>query len=45
LYEWWKARLIRQENEEINSIWSDKEYEEENEMLIRLIRIRHKLWT
>lgn len=37
LYTWWKDRKKRE--------WSDEEYERDNEMLIRLIKIRKHLWT
>lgn len=42
LYKWWKKRIKR---EGASHIISDKQYEEDNSMLIRLIKISNRLWT
>ena len=39
LYNWWKER--KKEDDDCES----RQYEEDNEMLIRLIKIRKHLWT
>nr|GFC48183.1 hypothetical protein [Tanacetum cinerariifolium] len=46
LYEWWKARVIvlKAEGGFLDTVYSD-EYEKDNEMLIRLIKVRSYLWT
>jgi hypothetical protein len=44
LYNWWKELLIKKEKDEWNSMNNKIQYEEENEMLIRLIKIRGHLW-
>ncbi|HLP19716.1 MAG TPA: hypothetical protein VK174_05415 [Chitinophagales bacterium] len=42
LYEWWNKKLLSLPG----TVGIDKkEYEEENEMLFRLIKIREYLWT
>jgi len=44
LYNWWNERKKQEENEKFNDL--DKmQYEKDNEMLIRLIKIRQYLWT
>jgi hypothetical protein len=45
LYNWWLERLQHERNNDIDPIWTDKQYEIDNEMLIRLIKIRKYLWT
>ncbi len=42
LYDWWAKRLA---DEEVLDELSESQYEKENEMLIRLIKIRKYLWT
>ncbi len=43
LYSWWKIRVT---NDSVEPITLNKvQYEEDNEMLIRLIKIRGFLWT
>ena len=44
LYKWWKRRLKKENKSAIISA-DDKQYKEDNAMLIRLIKIRHRLWT
>ena len=38
LHSWWKKRLNKKS-------FTEKDYKEENAMLIRLIKIRSRLWT
>lgn len=45
LYEWWKERLTKELDEKFDAIWIKNQYEEDNEMLIRLIKVRQYLWT
>ena len=45
LYDWWKDLLLKNENDEWNSMHNNVQYKEENEMLIRLIKIRDHLWV
>ena len=42
LYKWWKKRIKR---EETSHALADTEYNEDDGMLIRLIKIRNCLWT
>ena len=42
LYKWWKKRI---KLEKISTSISDLQYQEDNAMLIRLIKIRYRLWT
>ena len=44
LYNWWTTRKMFDNLDSINDLEKDQ-YEEDNEMLIRLIKIRHFLWT
>jgi hypothetical protein len=44
LYKWWSKRKKADRKNRINSI-DEAQYKEDNEMLTRLILIRHKLWT
>lgn len=44
LYKWWKSYLSKIRKGEIDSIKENEIYKLENEMLIRLISIRHYLW-
>lgn len=45
LYNWWKYRSQKEINREIDPIWTDNQYEFDNGMLIRLIKVRQYLWT
>ena len=45
LYNWWKERLKNEAENIIDPIWTKGQYESDNEMLIRLIKIRQYLWT
>ena len=45
LYDWWKQRVERDKKGEIDSIWGEGQYEEDDAMLIRLIQHRKYLWT
>ncbi len=45
LYHWWKDRREIEDNGEAGEIWTEKQYEIDTEMLIRLIKIREFLWT
>lgn len=42
LYKWWKKRL---KNDLIVNALSELQYKEDSDMLIRLIKIRNRLWT
>lgn len=44
LYKWWKSYLSKIRKGKIDSIKENEIYKSENEMLIRLINIRHHLW-
>lgn len=45
LYNWWKKR-VKDENEGLSDpIWTENQYKTDTEMLIRLVRVRHHLWT
>jgi hypothetical protein len=44
LYKWWKKRIKKVSKSVIVSA-EEKQYKEDNAMLIRLIKIRHRLWT
>ncbi|MFI5137478.1 MAG: hypothetical protein ACHQIM_06600 [Sphingobacteriales bacterium] len=45
LYNWWKDRLRREAEQNLDPIWNKGQYESDNEMLIRLIKVREYLWT
>jgi hypothetical protein len=45
LYTWWKYRIKLDKKGKINPILNHDQYETDNEMLIRLIKIREYLWT
>lgn len=46
LYNWWKDRVKKENDGKPEGlILSEKQYEKDNEMLIRLIKIRKYLWT
>jgi hypothetical protein len=42
LYKWWQQRVKK--DLKVDSL-NDAQYHEDNSMLIRLIKIRHRLWT
>jgi hypothetical protein len=46
LYEWWKRRAVAlaEKTRVIDALYSD-DYATDNEMLIRLIKVRSYLWT
>ena len=41
LYEWWLERVKKDDIDPL----SEQQYEEDNQMLIRLIKVRWALWT
>lgn len=45
LQNWWKQRILDAEEGKINPVLNQSQYEKDNEMLIRLIKIRQYLWT
>ena len=45
LYNWWKDRSKKEIDGRLDPIWAENQYEKDDEMLIRLIRIRKYLWT
>lgn len=45
LYAWWQKRVKMEQENKLDPIWSDNQYEEDNQMLIRLIKSRQYLWT
>jgi hypothetical protein len=45
LHNWWIERTEAEKKNGIDSLWSDEQYKEDDEMLIRLIKIRKYLWT
>ena len=45
LYEWWKNRSEKELEDNLDPIWTKNQYEEDNEMLIKLIKVRKYLWT
>lgn len=45
LYTWWENRVKAEKDNEVDPIWTEKQYEKDTEMLIRLIKIREYLWT
>ncbi|MTI29262.1 hypothetical protein [Xanthovirga aplysinae] len=45
LYKWWKERVKKELDAEIDPIWTENQYEEDNARLIRLIKVRKYLWT
>jgi len=44
LYSWWNERKSKDSKSEINDL-EIEQYEKDNEMLIRLIKVRNYLWT
>src|SRR5713101_5874894 len=44
LYSWWNKRKTKIKQERTKEL-DQKQYEEDNEMLIRLIKVRKHLWT
>jgi pyruvate/2-oxoacid:ferredoxin oxidoreductase beta subunit len=45
LYQWWNTRISPGKNVQNNENETEEQYQEDNEMLIRLIKIREHLWT
>jgi hypothetical protein len=45
LYAWWKIRAKVQQNNKLDPVWTEGQYDKDSDMLIRLIRIRKFLWT
>jgi hypothetical protein len=45
LESWWGSRIEKEKDPDFDSIWLKEQYQEDNEMLIRLIKVRHFLWT
>lgn len=45
LYNWWIERTEAEKKKGIDSFWSEEQYKKDDEMLIRLIKIRKYLWT
>jgi hypothetical protein len=45
LYHWWKQRKDIEDQGKTDEIWTEEKYEKDNEMLIRLIKVRQYLWT
>jgi len=45
LYRWWKQRVLMETDDSIDPIWTEGVYENDNDMLTRLIKIRKFLWT
>lgn len=43
LYAWWQERVKAEQENELDPIWSDNQYDQDNQMLIRLITIRQYL--
>jgi len=44
LHKWWRGRKERSSKKNFNDL-DPKQYEEDNAMLIRLIKVRAYLWT
>lgn len=45
LYDWWQKRKSIDKQNAIDLVLDKKQYEEDDAMLIRLIKIRRYLWT
>jgi hypothetical protein len=45
LYKWWKSYVPKYKKGKISYIKGNEQYKSENEMLIRLIKIREYLWN
>jgi len=45
LYVWWKQRANKEATGMLDPIWKKGQYENDNDMLVRLIKIRQYLWT
>lgn len=45
LEDWWRQRITAEEQGKIHPEFHTDEYEKDNEMLIRLIKVRQYLWT
>jgi len=44
LYKWWKQRIAKEAEGKLEPIYKEEQYENDNEMLIRLIKIRRHMW-
>ncbi len=45
LYKWWKSYVHKDKKGKIDYLKGSEQYESENEMLMRLIKIRQYLWV
>ncbi len=45
LHHWWKERVVEEQNENLDPIWTKNQHQKDTEMLIRLIKVRGYLWT
>jgi hypothetical protein len=45
LYNWWKLRLEKEKEVGFDPVWTEGQYDEDDRILIRLIKIRRYLWT
>jgi hypothetical protein len=45
LYRWWQERSELERQRQLDPIWTEHVYETDNQMLIRLIKVRQYLWT
>ena len=45
LHQWWQERSELERQNQLDPIWEKEHYEEDNQMLIRLIKVRQYLWT
>jgi len=44
LYKWWKQHIAKEAEGKLEPIYKEEQYENDNEMLIRLIKIRRHMW-
>ncbi|QDA61925.1 hypothetical protein [Hymenobacter jejuensis] len=45
LHQWWQERSEVERQRQLDPIWTKNQYEKDNQMLIRLIKVRQYLWT
>ena len=45
LYRWWKERIVSENDEHVDPIWTENQHEKDTKMLVRLVKIRKYLWT
>jgi len=45
LYNWWKIRVKKELDDQLDPIWTENQCEEDTEKLIRLMKVRKFLWT